>query len=786
MRPKRGTAVSARPQPPAERKARRVNFNIRNGGQFIKLSSLIRPRRVTDHLRTVGSVAMPGRWYVAIALMCRVQSMQTDTGKLSTAGLHPNVLLWLAVLPALLLVVCVADLWYEHDDVLTRVVIALSALLLATGVLFVRASYRRVAANALAVGQELDEFKPVFETSLDLIFVTDQQGRFTRVSPSARAILGYRPDEMIGHLGTDFIHLDDLESTRDEMRLARRGREIRNFTTRYVHRDGHPVTLTWTGVWSETDKRHFFIGRDMTEQKRLEAAERDAKETLAAVIDACPVAIVCLSPDRKVLLWSRAAGQIFGYTAHEVFDHRYMLVPPDDQAQFDDLFARAMAGETLRDVRVKRRRKDGSLVEVSFNAAAIFEAGTAKAIAFALTDITERNRLEEQLRQSQKMDAIGLLTGGVAHDFNNVLAVVTGTIDILHDGVADRPELAAIAKLISEAADRGAELTKHLLAFARRQPLQPRQTDIGKAAAEAVNLLRPTLGEQVEIEWQLQEDLWPALVDPAEVVTAILNLAVNARDAMMDGGKLTIETSNAVLDEAYADAHSEVAPGSYVMLAVSDTGPGIPPSIRDKVFEPFFTTKEVGKGTGLGLSMVFGFVKQSGGHIKLYSEEGYGTTFKIYLPRAGGQTDDVAEQSAGAPLVGGSEIILVVEDDPAVRASATMQLEAMGYKTLTAANAQEALAIMDRGTAFDLLLTDVVMPGLMNGRRLAEEAANRRAGIKVLFTSGYTENAIVHHGRLDPGVLLLPKPYRKSDLARMVRQALAGHVGVSPDNLGHK
>jgi PAS domain S-box-containing protein len=709
--------------------------------------------------------------------------MQLPVAKPLPGWSQSNVFSWLAALPAVLLVVCVADLWYERDDALTRVAIALSALLLASGFLFVRASRRRVAANAVAIRHELDEFRHVFETSLDLIFVTDRQGRFTRVSPSARAILGYRPEEMVGHSAIDFIHLDDLQSTRNEMRLARRGREIRNFETRYLHKAGHAVTLNWTGVWSEAEERHFFIGRDMTEQKRLQAAERDAKKTLAAVIDACPVAIVCLSPDRKVLLWSRAAEQIFGYTAEEMSERGYMLVPPENQAEFDDLFARAMAGETLRDVRVKRRRKDGSLVDISINAAAIFESGTAKAVAFALTDVTERNKLEEQLRQSQKMDAVGQLTGGVAHDFNNVLAVITGTIDILHEGVADRPELAAIAKLISEAADRGADLTKHLLAFARRQPLQPRRTDIGKAAAEAVSLLRPASGEQVEIEWRLCDDVWPALVDPAQLVTAILNLAVNARDAMADGGKLTIETGNAVLDDAYADAHSEVAAGSYAMLAVSDTGPGIPAAIRNKIFEPFFTTKEVGKGTGLGLSMVYGFVKQSGGHIKLYSEEGYGTTFKIYLPRAGGgETDDVAESAGAAPLVGGRETILVVEDDPVVRAAARVQLESMGYKPLTAANAQEALAIIDHGVGFDLLLTDVVMPGPMNGRRLAEEAAKRRIGLKVLFTSGYTENAIIHHGRLDPGVLLLPKPYRKADLARMVRQALAGNGAAAADH----
>jgi PAS domain S-box-containing protein len=679
----------------------------------------------------------------------------------------------LASLLIVLLVISVAGLWYQRDDMLARVTAGLVVALIAAGLAIVRESRNRAAADQLALKHEIEQHSRIFETTLDLILVTDRQGLFTRVSPSSSAILGYRPEEMIGHIGIDFIHPDDLESTRTEMRLARRGREMRNFETRYVHKDGRTVTLTWTGVWSEPEQRHFFIGRDMTAQKRLEVAERNAKETLAAVIDASPVAILCLAPDRKVLVWSRAAEQIFGYTADETLGRPYMLVPPGQEPEYDDLFTRALAGEMLRDIRVKRRRKDGSVVDVSFDAAPMVQDGKVKAIAYALSDITDRNKLELQLRQSQKMEAVGQLTGGVAHDFNNVLTVVTGTIDLLAEGVADKPDLLAVVNLISGAADRGAELTARLLAFARRTPLQPRKTDIRRAAAEAVDLLRPTLGEHVEIEWRLHEDTWPALIDPAQLVNAILNLAVNARDVMPDGGKLTIETGNAILDEAYAGVHSEVVPGAYVLVAVSDTGPGIPEADRERIFEPFFTTKDVGKGTGLGLAMVYGFVKQSGGHIKLYSEVGQGTTFKIYLPRAGGEQDKNFDSSTTLPFVGGSETVLVVEDDAAVRASAIVQLRALGYRTMSASNAQEALTLIDGGATFDLLFTDVIMPGPINGRRLAEEAEKRHPNLKVLFTSGYTENAIVHHGRLDPGVLLLPKPYRKSDLARMLRQALA-------------
>jgi CheY-like chemotaxis protein len=360
-----------------------------------------------------------------------------------------------------------------------------------------------------------------------------------------------------------------------------------------------------------------------------------------------------------------------------------------------------------------------------------------------------------------------------------MLSVITGTIDILAAGVADRPDLASIARLIGEAAERGASLTGHLLAFARKQPLQPQITEIRQVLMEAIALLRPTLGEQIEIDWRLREDAWPAMVDPAQLVTAILNLAVNARDVMPEGGKLTIETSNVRFDDGDVGAGVDVTAGSYVMIAVSDTGPGIPEAIKEKIFEPFFTTKGVGKGTGLGLSMVYGFVKQSGGHIKLYSEDGQGATFKIYLPRADAASATGAAQAEAAPG-GGSECILVVEDDPTVLSSVLVQLANLGYATITAGNAQEALDLIDSGARFDLLFTDMVMPGPLNGRRLAEEARRRRPDIKVLFTSGYTEDASIRHGRIEAGVLLLVKPYRKNDLARMIRTALAKDDAEQP------
>jgi CheY-like chemotaxis protein len=372
------------------------------------------------------------------------------------------------------------------------------------------------------------------------------------------------------------------------------------------------------------------------------------------------------------------------------------------------------------------------------------------------------------------MDAIGQLTGGVAHDFNNILTVITGTIGILAEAVGDKPELVSIAKLIDEAAERGSQLTRHLLAFARKQPLQPREIDVNGLMLEAAKLLHPTLGEQIEISPKLAADAWPAMIDPSQLTTAVLNLALNARDAMPGGGKITIETRNVYLDEGYASQQSEVAVGNYVMIAVSDTGTGIPAANLEKVFDPFFTTKEVGKGTGLGLSMVFGFVKQSGGHVKIYSEEGHGTSVKIYLPRSTGLPETATEAQRTSTVVGGDEIVLVVEDDALVRKYVITQIESLGYATLEAASGAEALNIIDNHADIDLLFTDVIMPGGMNGRQLVDEALKRRPLLKALFTSGYTENAILHHGRLDAGVLLLAKPYRKPELARMLRVALGG------------
>ena len=393
-----------------------------------------------------------------------------------------------------------------------------------------------------------------------------------------------------------------------------------------------------------------------------------------------------------------------------------------------------------------------------------------------IAEAAARAEAEAQVRHMQKMEAVGQLSGGIAHDFNNMLAIITGNVDMAQR--SDDPDKRD--KALSRAmlgANKAAELTQRLLAFSRRQTLLPETVDCNRMVAEMSELLRRTLGEQIQLETVLAGGLWPVTVDPSQLENAIANLAVNARDAMPEGGRLTIETSNCHLDRAYADEHEDAPEGQFVLIAVTDTGTGMSEDIKAKAVDPFFTTKEVGKGTGLGLSQVFGFLKQSGGHFALYSEEGEGTTIKLYLPRAAraAKVGTMAGKMEGddLPHAVAGETVLVVEDEPAVRETSLSALQSLGYTTLEAADGEAALAIVATDARIDLLFTDVVMPR-MDGRRLADAALERRPDLAILFTTGFTPNAIVHNERLDEGVTLLPKPYNLQRLAAAVRRAIDG------------
>jgi signal transduction histidine kinase len=387
----------------------------------------------------------------------------------------------------------------------------------------------------------------------------------------------------------------------------------------------------------------------------------------------------------------------------------------------------------------------------------------------------ELEEAHEALRQSQKMETVGQLTGGIAHDFNNLLQIVSGNLDLLRQRLPDDTNLKRYADRAFTGAERAATLTQRLLAFSRRQPLAPKPVDINRLVPGMSELLHRTLGETIEVESVLAPRLWTVEVDPNQLENAIINLAINARDAMPEGGKLTIETQNTHLDGSYAAQNPEVSAGQYAVICISDTGTGMDSETAARAIEPFFTTKEVGRGTGLGLSMVYGFVKQSGGHLKIYSEPDEGTTVKLYLPRLLGSFDNKSDtESLSAVQACGNEVILVCEDDEDVRAYSAEVLRELGYQILEAADGPSALALIKAGNSIDLLFTDVVLPGGISGADLARQAAELQPGIKTLFTTGYARNAIVHHGRLDPGVQLLTKPFSYSELAVRVRDILDG------------
>ncbi len=397
--------------------------------------------------------------------------------------------------------------------------------------------------------------------------------------------------------------------------------------------------------------------------------------------------------------------------------------------------------------------------------------GRTDRIVGAIRDITTRLRTEDRLREAQRMEAVGQLTGGLAHDFNNLLQVIRGNLELLESTVAADPKSRRRLAAAIHGADRAAQLTRQLLAFARRQPLEPKVINLSRLVGDMTELMRRTLGENIEVETIVGGGLWNTLADPAQVESAILNLALNARDAMPGGGRLTVEITNASLDEAYVRRSEGLTPGQYVMIAVSDTGEGMDEAVRKRAVEPFFTTKAEGRGSGLGLAMVYGFARQSNGHIQVYSEPGQGTTVRIYLPRS---RDPVAAANETLlPAARGSrQTILVVEDEPDVRAAAVATLEDLGYRCLEAEDAEAALARLAAGAKVDLVFSDVMMPGAVRGREFAERLKDLAPGTPILFTSGYTENAIVHHGRLDEGLSLLSKPYAREELARRVAQLL--------------
>jgi PAS domain S-box-containing protein len=527
---------------------------------------------------------------------------------------------------------------------------------------------------------------------------------------------------------------------------------------------------------------------DITESKRRETELAAAQDRYRMLFDANAYPMVVIDrQSRDILAVNDAAVAQYGWSREEALsmtsDDFY---PPEDLAKVAEMRQRDETRVGLGTVTgLHHRTRDGSIIDVELSASKI-ELGGRPALLTTIQNVTERNRAEkarlavaEQLRQSQKMESVGQLTGGIAHDFNNILTVILANADALQDEEHLDPTVAGRLDQIAQAVERASGLTRQLLAFSRKQPLSPKRTDINALVTTTGKLLRRSLGEQVEIESALVDGLWTVNIDRAQLETALVNLCINARDAMPGGGKLRIETSNVTLDEAFVAHSPDAAAGDYAMLSITDTGTGIPPEMLAKVFEPFFTTKGVGKGTGLGLSMVYGFIKQSNGHIAIDSEVGRGTTFKLYLPRSVGEKEE-ATVCQPSPIPGGRERILVVEDDAEVRASVVRQLQRLGYTVSQAPDGTVGVAAFEAATQpYDLLLTDVIMPGPLNGKALADEVARRWPKTRVLFMSGYSEDVITHHGRLDAGVRLLSKPFRMTDLATTIREAFDEQGGSS-------
>lgn len=519
------------------------------------------------------------------------------------------------------------------------------------------------------------------------------------------------------------------------------------------------------------------VERDVTERKRADEEIHLNQERFRLVAIATNDVIWDWDLGTGRCWWNESLQTLLGYdpaeneSRAESWENR--LHPEDRDKVVASIDALIAGSDVFWSGEYRFRHADGHYLTVVDRSFVIRNAkGKAIRMLGSLVDFTSQREMENRLRQSQKLEAVGQLTGGVAHDFNNLLTVILGNAELLASQLTDHAQLCALAEMTVTAAERGAELTNRLLAFARKQPLDPRVLDVSGQVEGMENLLRRALPENIDIRIARAPGLWQAEIDASQLETALLNLALNARDAMPDGGHLTIEMANEVLDDDYVAREPELAPGQYVLIAVTDTGEGMAPEVLDHVFEPFFTTKDVGKGSGLGLSMIYGFVKQSRGHIRVYSEPGEGTCVKLYFPRSGGMDARPGHESAGVRVVGGAESILVVEDDPMVREHLVASLVGLGYKVQSAETGAKAMEILQGPSRIDLLFTDVVLPGGMNGRKLAGAAHDLRPGLKVLFTSGYSENAIVHHGRLDIGVELLAKPYRRDQLAAKVRKVL--------------
>lgn len=637
------------------------------------------------------------------------------------------------------------------------------------------------------IGERSDTrlLRAVVECAADGIILIDGSGSVLMFNAACEKLFKYSASEVIGQNVKMLMpapyreehdrYLSNFHRT-SERKIIGIGREV--FGQR---KDGTTFPMDLAVGEAKQDDGSIFVGiiHDLTESKRVERELRESSARLRAVVETAVDGVILIDSRGRILMFNPACEKLFQYRADEVMHENVKLLMPPSYSREHDSYIRNFLETGNRKIigigrEVVGRRKDGSTFPMDLSVGEAKQDGEAIFVGI-IHDLTERKRTEEQLVQAQKMETVGQLSGGIAHDFNNLLTVIVGNAELLSENLKPRQDLKQLADDIGRAGDRGSELTQRLLAFGRRQILVPVEIECNALLDSMHKLLRRTLREDIEIKTDFDPDIPSAFADPAQLESAVLNIALNAQDAMPTGGRLTISTANASLDDHYKSLHPEVMAGEYVLVAITDDGEGMPKEVIERVFEPFFTTKEVGKGSGLGLSMVYGFVKQSNGHVSIYSEPGLGTTIRIYLPQgtAKGASPPAQSPAESEPLPKGAETVMVVEDDPFVRSYAVTRLESLGYQVIAAVDGADALQKLRADVHVDILFTDIVMPGGINGWDLADLARGLRPGLPVLLTSGYALETLAKHGRLRAGAVVLTKPYRKADLARRLREVVS-------------